>query len=624
MAALLQVENLTKSFGDLVLFSDMSFGIAEGQRVGLVAKNGTGKTTLLNILSGEEGYDSGKITYRKDIHVAYLPQYPQYPADMTVLDACFWRSSDIVQLVKDYEQCLEIPGNPGLDELINRMEANKAWDYEQKIKEILSRLNIKELDRKISQLSGGQLKRVALANTLINKPDLLILDEPTNHLDIEMTEWLENYLKETNLTLFMVTHDRYLLDSVCTEIYEIEDKTMYQYKGKYSYYLEKRQERIDAMNTEIEKARNIYRKELEWMRRMPQARGHKARYRENAFYEIEKVAKKRINETSLKLKDNGTYIGSKIFEAKDLCKSFGSLKILDHFSYTFSRYEKMGIIGKNGTGKSTFIKILTGNEPLDSGTLDIGETVKFGYYSQEGMKFNDQMKVIDAVRDIAEVVNIGGGKTLSASQFLQYFLFSPEKQHSYIYKLSGGERRRLYLCTILMRNPNFLILDEPTNDLDITTLRVLEEYLQSFGGCLIVVSHDRYFMDNMVDHLLVFEGDGVITDFPGNYTDYREKQIGNAKTQKAEEKAASDTKKQKVKTESPRKLTFAERKEYETLEKEIASLESEKSDIEAALCTGTLSVDDLTAKSKRLSELTDIIDEKTMRWMELAEIDGMA
>lgn len=624
MAALLQVENLTKSFGDLVLFSDMSFGIAEGQRVGLVAKNGTGKTTLLNILSGEEGYDSGKITYRKDIHVAYLPQYPQYPADMTVLDACFWRSSDIVQLVKDYEQCLETPGNPGLDELINRMEANKAWGYEQKIKEILSRLNIKELDRKISQLSGGQLKRVALANTLINKPDLLILDEPTNHLDIEMTEWLENYLKETNLTLFMVTHDRYLLDSVCTEIYEIEDKTMYQYKGKYSYYLEKRQERIDAMNTEIEKARNIYRKELEWMRRMPQARGHKARYRENAFYEIEKVAKKRINETSLKLKDNGTYIGSKIFEAKDLCKSFGSLKILDHFSYTFSRYEKMGIIGKNGTGKSTFIKILTGNEPLDSGTLDIGETVKFGYYSQEGMKFNDQMKVIDAVRDIAEVVNIGGGKTLSASQFLQYFLFSPEKQHSYIYKLSGGERRRLYLCTILMRNPNFLILDEPTNDLDITTLRVLEEYLQSFGGCLIVVSHDRYFMDNMVDHLLVFEGDGVITDFPGNYTDYREKQIGNAKTQKAEEKAASDTKKQKVKTESPRKLTFAERKEYETLEKEIASLESEKSDIEAALCTGTLSVDDLTAKSKRLSELTDIIDEKTMRWMELAEIDGMA
>lgn len=624
MAALLQVENLTKSFGDLVLFSDMSFGIAEGQRVGLVAKNGTGKTTLLNILSGEEGYDSGKITYRKDIHVAYLPQYPQYPADMTVFDACFWRSSDIVQLVKDYEQCLETPGNPGLDELINRMEANKAWDYEQKIKEILSRLNIKELDRKISQLSGGQLKRVALANTLINKPDLLILDEPTNHLDIEMTEWLENYLKETNLTLFMVTHDRYLLDSVCTEIYEIEDKTMYQYKGKYSYYLEKRQERIDAMNTEIEKARNIYRKELEWMRRMPQARGHKARYRENAFYEIEKVAKKRINETSLKLKDNGTYIGSKIFEAKDLCKSFGSLKILDHFSYTFSRYEKMGIIGKNGTGKSTFIKILTGNEPLDGGTLDIGETVKFGYYSQEGMKFNDQMKVIDAVRDIAEVVNIGGGKTLSASQFLQYFLFSPEKQHSYIYKLSGGERRRLYLCTILMRNPNFLILDEPTNDLDITTLRVLEEYLQSFGGCLIVVSHDRYFMDNMVDHLLVFEGDGVITDFPGNYTDYREKQIGNAKTQKAEEKAASDTKKQKVKTESPRKLTFAERKEYETLEKEIASLESEKSDIEAALCTGTLSVDDLTAKSKRLSELTDVIDEKTMRWMELAEIDGMA
>lgn len=624
MAALLQVENLTKSFGDLVLFSDMSFGIAESQRVGLVAKNGTGKTTLLNILSGEEGYDSGKITYRKDIHVAYLPQYPQYPADMTVLDACFWCSSDIVQLVKDYEQCLETPGNPGLDELINRMEANKAWDYEQKIKEILSRLNIKELDRKISQLSGGQLKRVALANTLINKPDLLILDEPTNHLDIEMTEWLENYLKETNLTLFMVTHDRYLLDSVCTEIYEIEDKTMYQYKGKYSYYLEKRQERIDAMNTEIEKARNIYRKELEWMRRMPQARGHKARYRENAFYEIEKVAKKRINETSLKLKDNGTYIGSKIFEAKDLCKSFGSLKILDHFSYTFSRYEKMGIIGKNGTGKSTFIKILTGNEPLDSGTLDIGETVKFGYYSQEGMKFNDQMKVIDAVRDIAEVVNIGGGKTLSASQFLQYFLFSPEKQHSYIYKLSGGERRRLYLCTILMRNPNFLILDEPTNDLDITTLRVLEEYLQSFGGCLIVVSHDRYFMDNMVDHLLVFEGDGVITDFPGNYTDYREKQIGNAKTQKAEEKAASDTKKQKVKTESPRKLTFAERKEYETLEKEIASLESEKSDIEAALCTGTLLVDDLTAKSKRLSELTDVIDEKTMRWMELAEIDGMA
>ena len=621
MTPLLQVENLTKSFGDLILFRDITFSISEGQRVGLIAKNGNGKTTLLKMLSREEGCDSGKITFRKYVNMAYLPQYPAYGEDMTVLEACFKNSTRMAALIRRYEECLETEGNPGLDGILNEMDAQKAWEYERNIKEILTRLNITNHNQSIRELSGGQIKRIALANALINKPEFLILDEPTNHLDIEMTEWLENYLKDSKLTLLMVTHDRYLINSVCTDIYEIDGKTMYQYKGGYDYYLEKRQERIDAETAEIEKARNLYRKELEWMRRMPQARGHKARYREEAFYELEKTAKKTMSEAELKLKDNSTYIGSKIFEAENLCKSFGRLKILDRFSYTFSRYEKLGIVGKNGTGKSTFIKILTGKEQADSGRLDIGETVRFGYYSQEGMAFDDKMKVIDAVTNIAETIDTGNGRHMTASQFLQYFLFAPSRQHDYIYKLSGGERRRLYLCTVLMRNPNFLILDEPTNDLDIMTLRVLENYLQSFKGCLIVVSHDRYFMDKIVDHLFVFQGNGVIKDFPGNYTDYRLKCQEDEKDRKKEEKAQAKNKNTKIKTETKRKLTFAERREYESLEKEISDLETEKASLENDLCSGTLPVEELTAKSKRLVTVGGEIEAKTLRWLKLAEID---
>ena len=509
---ILQVENLTKSFGDLVLFSDISFGMAEGQRVGLIAKNGSGKTTLLNILSGKEGYDEGKITYRRDVRVGYLEQSPVYPAELTVLEACFWQASPVTQLIKEYERCMETDGNPGLEELLARMEHEKAWDYERRIKQILSQLKIRDFDQPVGQLSGGQLKRVALANALITEPDFLILDEPTNHLDLEMTEWLEEYLRRGNLTLLMVTHDRYFLDRVCSEIIEIDNRQVYGYKGNYSYYLEKRQERIDATNLEIARANNLYRTELDWMRRQPQARGHKARYREEAFYELEKVAKQRIENRNVNLQMKASYIGSKIFEADHLCKRWGDLVILNDFSYTFARYEKMGIVGNNGTGKSTFIKMLMGLVNPDSGTIDIGETVRFGYYSQEGLQFDEQMKVIDVVREIAEIVELGNGQRLTASQFLQHFLFTPETQYSYVYKLSGGERRRLYLCTVLMRNPNFLVLDEPTNDLDIVTLQILEEYLSHFKGCVIVVSHDRYFMDKVVDHLLVFQGQGDIRD----------------------------------------------------------------------------------------------------------------
>lgn len=510
----LQVDNLTKSFGDLVLFENISFGIAEGQRVGLIAKNGSGKTTLLNIISGKEGHDSGSIVFRRDLRVDYLEQDPQYPEELTVLEACFHHGNSTVELIKEYERCMETEGHPGLEDLLARMDQEKAWEYEQKAKQILSQLKIRNFDQKVKQLSGGQLKRVALANALITEPDLLILDEPTNHLDLDMTEWLEEYLRRTNLSLLMVTHDRYFLDRVCSEIIEIDNQQLYQYKGNYSYYLEKREERIEAKSVEIERANNLYRTELDWMRRMPQARGHKARYREDAFYELEKVAKQRQRNDNVKLEVKASYIGSKIFEADHLSKSFGDLKILDDFSYIFSRYEKMGIVGNNGTGKSTFIKILMGLVKPDGGTIDIGETVRFGYYSQDGLQFDEQMKVIDVVQDIAEVIELGNGKKLTASQFLQHFLFTPETQHSYVCKLSGGERRRLYLCTVLMRNPNFLVLDEPTNDLDIITLNVLEEYLQSFKGCVIVVSHDRYFMDKVVDHLLVFNGQGDIRDFP--------------------------------------------------------------------------------------------------------------
>lgn len=621
MVSYLQVENLTKSFGDLVLFEDLSFGIAEGQRIGLIAKNGSGKTTLLNILAGKEGYDEGKITFRRDLRVGYLEQSPSYPGDLTVLEACFHHGNATVQLIKEYELCMETPGNPGMDELLLRMEHEKAWDYERKAKQILSQLKIRDFDQPIKQLSGGQLKRVALANVLITEPDLLIMDEPTNHLDLEMTEWLEEYLNKGSLSLLMVTHDRYFLDRVCSEIIEIDNRQIYSYKGNYSYYLEKRQERMEATNAEIARANNLYRTELEWMRRMPQARGHKARYREEAFYELEKVAKQRTYEANVKLDVKASYIGSKIFEADRLYKSFGDLKILDDFSYIFSRYEKMGIVGNNGTGKSTFIKILMGLEKPDSGVLDIGETVRFGYYSQDGLQFDDQMKVIDVVTDIAEVIELGNGKRLTASQFLQHFLFTPETQHSYVYKLSGGERRRLYLCTVLMRNPNFLVLDEPTNDLDIVTLQVLEEYLCNFKGCVIVVSHDRYFMDKVVDHLLVFKGQGDIRDFPGNYSDYRDWKLAKANHEKALLKPKEE-KTQRVRLNEKRRMTFKERKEFEQLEQDIERLEEEKKQIEEALCSGGLSVDELTEKSKRLPQLETELDEKTMRWLELSEIEG--
>lgn len=617
----LQVDGLTKSFGDLVLFDNLSFGIAEGQRVGLIAKNGTGKTTLLNIIAGKEGYDDGSVVFRRDLRVGYLEQDPQYPADITVLEACFLHGNSTVELIKEYERCMDTEGHPGLDELLARMEQEKAWEYEQKAKQILSQLKIHRFNQPIGQLSGGQLKRVALANALITEPDLLILDEPTNHLDLEMTEWLEEYLRRTNLSLLMVTHDRYFLDRVCSEIFEIDNRQIYQYKGNYSYYLEKREERIEAKTVEIERANNLYRTELEWMRRMPQARGHKARYREDAFYDLEKVAKQRMKSDNVKLEVKASYIGSKIFEAEKLCKRFGDLKILDDFSYIFSRYEKMGIVGSNGTGKSTFIKILMGIEQADSGTLDIGETVRFGYYSQDGLQFDEQMKVIDVVQDIAEVIELGNGKKLTASQFLQHFLFTPETQHSYVYKLSGGERRRLYLCTVLMRNPNFLVLDEPTNDLDIVTLNVLEEYLQSFKGCVIVVSHDRYFMDKVVDHLLVFNGQADIRDFPGNYSDYRDWKEAKAQKEKLAEKPQEE-KTTRVRLNDKRKMSFKEKREFEQLEAEIAALEAEKQSLEESLCSGSLSVDELTEKSKRLPEINELIDEKTMRWLELSEIEG--
>ena len=624
MISYLQIDKLTKSFGDLVLFEDITFGIAQGQKVGLIAKNGTGKTTLLNIIAGKEDYDSGAVVFRNDLRVGYLEQMPHYPDGLTVLQACFYSPNETVRLIAEYEQAMASGDHSNLEDILLRMDNLKAWDYEQRTKQILGQLKIHNFDQKVETLSGGQLKRVALANVLITDPELIILDEPTNHLDLEMTEWLEGYLSRANISILMVTHDRYFLDRVCTEIIEIDNRQIYQYKGNYSYYLEKRQERIDATNVEITRANNLYRTELEWMRRMPQARGHKARYREEAFYELEKVAKQRFNNDNVKLDVKASYIGSKIFEADHVYKSFGDLKILEDFSYIFARYEKMGIVGNNGTGKSTFIKILMGEVKADSGTIDIGETVRFGYYSQDGLQFDEQMKVIDVVQDIAEVIELGNGKKLTASQFLQHFLFTPETQHSYVYKLSGGERRRLYLCTVLMRNPNFLVLDEPTNDLDIITLNVLEEYLQNFKGCVIVVSHDRYFMDKVVDHLLVFNGQADIRDFPGNYTQYRSWKEEKARQEKEKEKEAAkpqEDKTSKVRLNEKRRMSFKEKREFEQLEQEIAALEEEKASIETALCSGTLSVDELTEKSKRLPEVTDLIDEKTMRWLELSEIE---
>ena len=590
----LDVQQLTKSFGSLVLFEDISFSIAEGQKVGLIAKNGTGKSTLLSVLSGKEGYDSGEIIFRRDLKVGMLEQSPVFNPSESVLDACFNHQGDPEKVLK--------------------------------AKQILTQLKISDLQQPMGQLSGGQQKRVALANVLITDPDLLILDEPTNHLDLEMIEWLEGFLNRGNKTLLMVTHDRFFLDRVCSVILELDDQTIYTYRGNYSYYLEKRQERIDNRRAEIARANNLYRTELEWMRRMPQARGHKARYREEAFYELEKVAKQRIEERQIRLKSRNVYIGSKIFECQYVSKAFGDKVILKDFYYNFSRFEKMGIVGNNGTGKSTFIRMLLGMESVDGGRFDIGDTVRFGYFSQEGLQLDEQQKVIDVVKDIAEYIDMGGGKHFTASQFLQYFLFTPEQQHNYVYKLSGGERRKLYLCTVLMKNPNFLVLDEPTNDLDIVTLQILEEYLQDFPGCVIVVSHDRYFMDKVVDHLLVFLGDGEIKDFPGNYTQYRQwsalqpkvesqvKETGNSANPRKSEKPLS--------TDDRRKMTYKEKREFEQLEKDIAALEEEQHQLEEALCSGTLSVEELTEKSKRLPMLKDELDEKSMRWLELSEIDN--
>lgn len=591
---IVDVQNLTKSFGAQLLFNDICFSIAEGQHVGLIAKNGTGKSTLLSVLTGHEGYDSGSIIYRNDIRIGYLEQSPQFDPQESVLDACFNHQGEPEKVLK--------------------------------AKQILTQLKIGDLQQPMGQLSGGQQKRVALANALITEPDFLILDEPTNHLDLEMIEWLEGFLGRGNRTLLMVTHDRLFLDRVCSVILELDDRTLYTYRGNYSYYLEKRQERIDNKRAEIARANNLYKRELEWMRRQPQARGHKARSREDAFYELERVAKQRIEERQLRLKSTNNYIGSKIFECQYVSKSFppsdeknGSPKIiLKDFYYNFARYEKMGIVGNNGTGKSTFIKMLLGLEPIDSGRFDIGETVRFGYFSQEGLKFDEQMKVIDVISRIADYIDIGGGKHLSASQFLQYFMFTPEQQHNYVYKLSGGEKRKLYLCTVLMRNPNFLVLDEPTNDLDIQTLQILEEFLSDFPGCVIVVSHDRYFTDKVVDHLLVFHGNGDVQDFPGNYTQYRE--WSALQDQNTQTQAKTKKEKKSYRNDDRRRMTFKERFEFEQLEKDIALLEEEQRLLEEQLCSGLLSAKELTEKSIRLPRLKDELDEKSMRWLELSEL----
>lgn len=592
MTPLLDVQNVSKRFGAHVLFEDISFSIGEGQHVGLIAKNGTGKSTLLSLLSGKESVDSGSIIFRRDIKVGFLEQQPKLDPEESVLDACFNHNGDPDKVLK--------------------------------AKQVLTQLRITDLNQPIGQLSGGQQKRVALANVLITEPDLLILDEPTNHLDLQMIEWLEGYLSRGNKTLLMVTHDRYFLDRVCNIILELDNHSIYTYHGNFRYYMEKRQERIDATRAEIARANNLYRRELEWMRRQPQARGHKARYREEAFYDLENKARQRIEERQMRLKSKNVYIGSKIFECQYVSKAFDEKVILKDFYYNFQRFEKMGIVGNNGTGKSTFIKMLLGEVQPDSGRFDIGETVRFGYFSQDGMKFNEQQRVIDVISDIAEYIDYGGGQHITAGQLLQHFLFTPEQQYDYVYKLSGGEQRKLYLCTVLMRNPNFLVLDEPTNDLDIQTLEVLEEYLQDYPGCVIIVSHDRFFMDKIVDHLLVFNGEGVIKDFPGNYTQYREWESLKPKETQNDKKQADSEKKEKREFvgEQRRKKTYKEKCEFEQLEKDIAKLEQEQKEIEEALCSGTLSIDELTEKSKRLPEIKDALEEKEMRWLELSEIDG--
>lgn len=622
MACCLQVENLTKSFGDLVLFENISFAIEDGRRVALVAKNGTGKTTLLNIIAGREDHDGGEVVPRRDLRIAYLEQSPVYPAEMTVLEACFHSENPALKAIAEYERAIEEPSGEGLQEAMARMDALEAWDYEQRAKRILSRLKIRDFGQRVGTLSGGQLKRVALANVLISESDLLILDEPTNHLDTDMTEWLEEYLTASGAGLLMVTHDRYFLDKVCSDILEIEDRQLYHYAGNYSYYLEKKQERETAQAARRESETNLYRRELEWMRRQPQARATKARSRIDAFHELEARLQSTRSRGEVRLDVKASRIGTKIFEAKEVGKRFGELVLLDKFNYNFTRYEKLGIVGDNGCGKSTFLKLLTGIERPDSGTIEVGETVRFGYYSQQGLEFDEGKRVIDVVTEIAEQIDLGDGRRMSASQFLQHFLFTPETQHSFVARLSGGERRRLYLCTVLMRNPNFLILDEPTNDLDIVTLGILEEYLRAFKGCVIVVSHDRYFVDKVADHLLVFCGGGEVKDFTGTYSEYVAWKREYEAARHAQEVQARP-KPQAVRTQAadgaPRKLSYNEKRELEALEREIPALEAEKAALEESLSSGSLGVDELTAQSQRIAELIGLIDEKTMRWLLLSE-----
>lgn len=635
MAALLDIQHLTKYFGALELFSDINFSIAEGEKVGLIAHNGAGKTTLLNILAGKESLDEGNIITRRDTDIAILEQSPVFNPDSTVIDVCFSRAGKLSSLISKYEKCITTPGTPGLDKLIEEMDRCEAWDFELRAKQILTKLHVYDYQQRVGELSGGQLKRVALANVLLAESDMLVLDEPTNHLDLEMIEWLENFLQRTSKALLMVTHDRYFLDNVCHRILELEDYGIYNYSGNYEYYLEKREQRIAATNANIARANNLYRKELDWMRRMPCARGTKAKYRKDAFYELEQRAKQRREERATRLDVKSGYIGSKIFEAEYVSKSFPSHDmdgnatekvILKDFYYNFSRYEKMGIAGANGTGKSTFIKLLLGLEKPDDGRFVVGETVRFGYFSQDGIDFDKQEKVIDAVRKHAEIIDLGGGRHLTAMQFLNHFLFPPARQQDYIYKLSGGEKRRLQLCIVLMKNPNFLVLDEPTNDLDIATLQILEEYLQDFKGCVIVVSHDRYFMDRVVDHMLIFKGDGVIDDFPGNYSEYREwKSLKEAEEQKERTNLKKETATSKPNTwggEKKRKLSYKERQEMLQLEQDILLLETEKTELETALCSGEISVDELNTMSKRLPAVCKELDDKSMRWLELSEIEG--
>lgn len=620
MACCLQIENLTKSFGDLVLFENISFAVDDGRRVALVAKNGTGKTTLLNIIAGRESADAGQIVPRRDLRVAYLEQSPSYPAGMTVLEACFYSDNPALSAIAAYERAIADPSGAGLQEAIGQMDALEAWDYEQRAKRILTRLKIRDFQQRVETLSGGQLKRVALANVLISESDLLILDEPTNHLDTDMTEWLEEYLSQSSAGLLMVTHDRYFLDCVCSDIIELEDRRVYHYSGNYSYYLEKKQERDEATAALRSSEMNLYRRELEWMRRQPQARATKAQARIDAFRSLEERLQSTRNGGEVRLDVKASRIGTKIFEVRGLSKSYGDRKILNGFDYTFTRYEKLGIVGDNGCGKSTFLKLLMGIEKPDSGVIDIGETVRFGYYSQQGINFDDSQKVIDVVSDIAEEVSLGDGRKMSASQFLQHFLFTPETQHNFVARLSGGERRRLYLCTVLMRNPNFLVLDEPTNDLDIITLGILEEYLSAFRGCVIVVSHDRYFVDKVADHLLVFCGDGEVRDFAGTYSEY----VTWKRAYEAARRDETAHEKPKPQLSRPQeaashKLSFGEKRELEALELEIPKLEAEKAALESTLSSGTLALEELTAQSRRIAELIDLIDTKTMRWLELSE-----